>query len=273
MDDTAGAVTFEVEAGVGTITLNRPAVLNALDAGAMGELARVVTRAGLDPAVRAVLLTGAGRAFCAGGDVKQMAAGVPAAARATSGTMSQADALAGASDLHQAISGLRRMPKPVLSAVNGVAAGAGVGLALAGDLVWAGQSATFTLAYTAIGLSPDGGATFFLPRAVGPTRALEYLLTNRKLSAGEAAAVGLISRILPDEELLEAARDMASRLARGPTQAFAEVKELVRWSLVNGLETQLENERQALTRTVGTRDFGEGVAAFVAKREPEFEGR
>jgi 2-(1,2-epoxy-1,2-dihydrophenyl)acetyl-CoA isomerase len=253
--------------GVATITLNRPDALNALGEVEMAELADVVRRVAVDTSVRAVLLTGAGRAFCAGGDVKRMLSGW-----GDQPGSREAGALTGAGALHEAVSGLRRMPKPVLCAVNGVAAGAGVGIALAGDIVWAAESATLTLAYTAIGLSPDGGTTFFLPRAVGPTRAMEYFLTNRKLSAAEALQVGMLSRVFPDDELLPEARALVQRLAQGPTRAYAEVKSLVSASLRNGLETQLENERQGIVRSVSTDDFAEGVAAFVAKRSPRFQG-
>jgi 2-(1,2-epoxy-1,2-dihydrophenyl)acetyl-CoA isomerase len=262
-------VLYSTRDGVGVLTLNRPESLNALDMETLAELRRVVAHAATDTAARALLVSGEGRGFCAGGDLKQMLSSWIAAGPGRPRT----GALEGAGDLHQAVSMLARMPKPVVCAVNGPAAGAGVGLALTGDVVWAAESATFTLAYTAIGLSPDGGTTYFLPRVVGPKRAAELLLTNRKLDAQEALQIGLVSRVLADEELLPAAEQIAKQLAAGPTRAYAEVRTLLRDSLRNGLEDQMEDERQAIARSVMTGDFAEGVTAFVQKRQPTFGGK
>lgn len=270
-------LNYTLSDAVAHIELNRPEVLNALDTPALARLADTVERAALEPEARAVLLSGAGRAFCAGGDLKHML-GAWAQDKSESDKSEsdrsespQTGALEGAGHLHRAISGLRRTPKPVVCAVNGAAAGAGVGLALAGDIVWAAASASFTLAYTAIGLSPDGGTTFFLTRAVGPTRAVEYFLTNRKIDAEEALRVGLISRVVPEEALFTEAQKLARKLAQGPASAFAEVKQLVSASLRSGLEEQLESERQAIARSVATADFREGVQAFAEKRRPQFK--
>jgi 2-(1,2-epoxy-1,2-dihydrophenyl)acetyl-CoA isomerase len=260
-------VLYELVDGVGCVTLNRPDSLNALSRETLLRLREVAEAAAMDDAVRAVLITGAGRAFCAGGDVKMMMSGMTQAGETPQGAV-----LSGAADLHHAISAFTRMPKPVVCAANGAAAGAGVGLALSADILWAAESATFKLAYTAIGLSPDGGTTFALPRRVGPKLATELFMTNRSLSAQEALSVGLVTRVLPDDELLTEARKLAGKLAQGPTRSFAEVKALVSQSLRNGLETQLENERQGIARSVVTRDFMEGVMSFVEKRPPQFEG-
>lgn len=260
-------VLYELVEGVGKITLNRPDSLNALSRETLRRLRDVAEGVAMDDSVRAVLLTGAGRAFCAGGDVKMMMSGM-----AEPNETPQGAVLHGAADLHHAISAFYRMSKPVVCAINGAAAGAGLGLAMAADVLWAAESATFKLAYTAIGLSPDGGTTFALPRLVGIKLATELFLTNRKLNAREALSAGLVTRVLPDAQLLEEATQLAAQLAKGPTQAFAEVKALVAQSLRNGLETQLENERQGIARSVVTRDFLTGVMAFVEKRAPTFEG-
>ncbi|MBK8481813.1 MAG: enoyl-CoA hydratase/isomerase family protein [Proteobacteria bacterium] len=264
--DTA-RVRYEVSAGVATITLDRPRALNALDPPTLAALREAASRAALDDAARAVLLTGAGRAFCAGGDVKQMRVWT-AAGRAAS----TAAVLAEASVLHQAIATLYRLPKPLICAVNGLTAGAGVGLALVADVVWAARSATFTLAYTTLGLSPDGGSTFLLPRAVGAALAAELLLTNRTLDAGEAQRCGLVSRVLDDQVLAQEAVALAQRLAQGPTRAYAELRALLHGSGLHGFETQLELERLAIGRSAGTEDFVEGVAALSERREPRFGG-
>ena len=232
----------------------------------MEGLARASFQVAHDPEVRAVLITGEGRAFCAGADLKRALGG------AASPEAIHSTAMAGARELHHTISSLRRMAKPVLCAVNGVAAGAGVSLALAGDIIWAADDARFKLAYTAIGLSPDGGSTYFLPRAVGPTRALELLLTNRELDAERALHLGIVSRVVPAADLTDAARELAAELAAGPTRAFAEAKALVHRSLGQSLETQLEDERQAVGRSSRTSDLIEGVMAFVQKRPPKFRG-
>ena len=263
-------VTFEVAGGVGHVTLDRPEALNALDVPTIRRLREILGSLESSNEVRAVLLTGTGRAFCAGGDVKAMLS--MAGSLGVGADEAQAAMLEGVGELHPVLAGVHHLPKPVVCAVNGPAAGAGVGLALVGDVTWAARSATFTLAFTGIGVSPDSGTTFTLPRAVGPKLAAELFLTNRQLDAEEALAAGVVSRVLPDETLLAEARALAERLARGPTLAFGRVKELLRESLSNDFESQLDRERHEVGRSALTRDFGEGLAAFVEKRRPTFKG-
>ena len=257
MSRNADHVRVENSDRVARLTLDRTEALNALDRKTLRALRRAAVSAAEDPDVGAILLTGSGSAFCVGADLKEMSTG-----RMAEAGESPREAVFGtAGELHHLISALARAPKPVICAVNGTAAGAGVGIALACDVIWAAKSATFKLAYTAIGLSPDGGTTFFLPRLVGPKLAAELFFTNRKLTADEALAFGLVSRVAADAELLPAARALASDLARGPTRAFAEVKALLRVSAHNGLETQTEDERQAIARTFASADFAEGISA------------
>jgi len=261
-------VEYEQREGVAYVTLNRPQARNALSSVVIARLGRIAVDLHADESVRAVLISGAGEAFCAGGDVKEMMSLAEDGDRTP-----QARAHDAAGALHVAISALLRLPKPVLCAVGGVVAGAGVGLALTGDIVWAAERATFTLGYTAIGLSPDGGSTLLLPRMVGPKLAAELMMTNRLVDAEEAREIGLISRVVPDDELLPEMIDLANYLANGPTRAYAEVKSLLRRSVLSGIEAQLEEESMGIMRSMGTADFAEGVSAFVHKRKPEFTGR
>jgi len=254
---------FEQAEGVATITLDRPDAANAIDLGLGRELMHAAIRCDEDPGVRAVLLTGAGRMFCAGGDLKSFAArgdDVPALLKELTVY------------LHAATSRFARMEAPLLVAVNGTAAGAGFSLAVAGDLVWIAESAKLTMAYTAAGLSPDGSSSYFLPRLIGLRRTQELMLTNRRLSAAEALDWGLVSRVLPDAELLEAARALARDLASGPTRAFGVVKKLLATSFHESLETQMELESRGIAEMAGTADGREGIAAFLAKREAKFRG-
>jgi len=257
------AIGFEHDGGVATITLNRPEAFNSLNFAMAQELFDAAHRCDADPAIRAVLITGAGRAFCGGGDLKSFAA--------------QADVPRHLKEvttyLHGAVSRLARSEKPTIAAVNGAAAGAGFSLMLACDLALAAQSARFTMAYTKAGLSPDGSSSYYLPRIVGLRRALELTLTNRVLGAEEALAWGIVTRVLPDEDLLPAARALAAELAEGATLAFGKSKELFRQSFSESLETQMENETQAIAALASTADYREGSAAFFEKRAPKFTGR
>jgi 2-(1,2-epoxy-1,2-dihydrophenyl)acetyl-CoA isomerase len=258
------AVIVERLGAVATLRMNRPGRMNTYDFE-MGD-ALLSALAGLadDPAVRCIVFTGSGRVFSAGGDVGLMGGMKDEAVRRFSDLTVR---------LHAFVASLRRCRKPVVSAVNGVAAGAGFSLALAGDLVVAAESARFALAYQNIGLSPDGGATFFLARTVGTHRAMELTLTGRTLSAGEAAAWGLVQRVFPDESFEADTAALAGRIAAGPTLAYGKAKELYNRALFQPLETQLEEERQGIAESARTADFREGVRAFLDKRMPEFRGK
>lgn len=260
------SVRYDVEHGVARITLQRPAAYNSLNLELLDQLAEAVADADADAAVGGILLTGEGRAFCAGGDVASLRQ--IADSPDPRGTASQ-----GVDRMHRVLRTLFRCPKPVVAAVNGPTAGAGVGLMLTADVVWAARSASFTLAFTAIGASPDGGTTFLLPRAVGPKLAAELLLTNRTLDAEAARDAGLVNGVLDDDALLDAAFAQARALAAGPSEAFARAKELLRKSVYGGYDDQLDAERDSLAGAAESDDFREGVSAFLEKRPPRFGPR
>jgi 2-(1,2-epoxy-1,2-dihydrophenyl)acetyl-CoA isomerase len=261
------SVLLDVTGGVGWITLNRPKAYNALNTDMAERLLDAVIRCDEDDKIRTVVITGNGASFCAGGDIRQMidsgASEGNAALFLKTLTVS----------LHAAIATIAHMSKPVVMAVNGAAAGAGFSLALAGDLVLAADSARFTVAYTAIGLAPDGSSTFTLPRLVGPKRAFELICTNRSLSADEARALGLVNQVFPKAEFIQGAQEFAADLSRGPTAALGYAKRLVTLSAQSTLETQMEHERRAIAACSRTADFREGTEAFIAKRLPKFQGR
>ena len=258
-------VTMARAAGVATLTLNRPEAFNALDMTLGRDLFHAVLEADDDVAVRAIVVTGAGKAFCAGGDVKAFADNLDHIGALIKELTTY---------LHGAVSRLCRSEKPVIMAINGVAAGGGMSLALAGDLVLAAESARFTMAYAKIAATPDGSSTYYLPRLIGVRRALELYLTNRALSAREAQEWGLITRVVPDGELASAADALARELAQGPTRAFGGAKRLFHQSTWESLETQMELEAQAIAASGRTDDFRAGVTAFANKQPaPPFRGR
>lgn len=266
MTSTHG-IRITIEDGLGTLTLARPERLNAFDDVMIDALEAGATRLAHDESVRAILLAAEGRGFCAGLDLKH-------AMHAIGGGAALPELVRRiVTRLHGTISELKRAPKPVVTALNGVAAGAGVGIALAGDVVIASSAASFALTYTKIGLAPDGGTTYFVTRLVGEKRAMDLFLSAEPISADEAARVGLVSRVVPADRFDEEARAHARRLAAGPTRAFALAKALVRDAVREGLETQMEDERRAITATFGSADFREGVQAFFEKRSPRFAGR
>jgi len=252
-------IAFEQSGPVVHLALNRPDAANGMNAEMTAELADAARRCDT-PDVKVVVLTGRGRFFCAGGDLKSFA--------------TQADRGAYikgvADDLHRAISTFARMDAVLITAVNGTAAGAGFSLAVAADLVLAAESASFTMAYTKAGLSPDGSASYFLPRLVGVRRAQELMLTNRVLSAREAADWGLVTEVVADDALAARADELAGQLARGARGSHAAVKTLLLSSFGNGLEEQMEAEGRLIAHLAGTADGREGVDAFLAKRAPEF---
>ena len=258
------AVRYEVHDSVATITLNRPEAYNAINLALGRDLFRATLDADEDRAVRCIVVSGAGKAFCAGGDVKDF--------------HNHADRIGIVikeltTYLHGAISRLARTAKPVIMAVNGVAAGGGMSLALAGDLVVAAESATFTMAYAKIGASPDGSASYFLPRMIGLRRALELHYTNRVLSAREAMDWGLVNRVHPDAEFSSSVAALAMELAEGPTLAFGRAKLLFHQSTQESLESQMELEAQAIAASGHTEDFRNGVAGFTTKQSVFFHGR
>ena len=256
-------ITFEVRDGLARLTLNRPKAANSFNLNLAREFLETATICAEDSAIRAVLLTGAGRMFCAGGDLKNFAAAedqIPERVAETADT------------LHAAILKFVRMNAPIVAAVNGPAAGAGMSLVCMTDMAVAAESAIFTMAYTAAGLAPDGSSTYFLPRIVGMRRARELMLTNRKLSAAEAHAWGIVERVVPDDDLMAESENLARALASGPTLAFGAVKKLLLSSQNAQLEDQLDAETSAIVAMTRTSDGREGVAAFREKRKPSFTG-
>src|SRR3989441_1053804 len=249
------SILLERAGSVATITLNRPDAYNALTLPLARELFQAVLEVDEDPAVRCVVLTGAGKAFCGGGDVKDFADSLPRVGILLKELTTF---------IHGAVSRLTRSPKPVLVAVNGVAAGGGVSLALSGDLVVAAESARFTMAYSKIAAPPDGSSSYFLPRLIGLRRALELYLTNRVLSAREALEWGLVTKVVPDAELRASVTGLAGELGQGPTLAIGAAKRLFHQSTHESLETQMELESQAIAAAGHTEDFREGVTAFAA---------
>ncbi|HEY4658715.1 MAG TPA: enoyl-CoA hydratase-related protein [Gemmatimonadaceae bacterium] len=257
-------LTLQRKDGVATITLNRPDAFNALNLQLGRELFHAALEVDEDPGVRCVVVTGAGKAFCAGGDVKDFADNLPRFGVLVKELTTY---------FHGAVSRLCRSDKPVIMAVNGVAAGGGFSFALAGDLVIAAESARFTMAYAKIAATPDGSSSYSLPRLVGLRRAMELYFTNRVLSAREALEWGLVTRVVPDAELGTAVDGLARELAQGPTKAFGRAKRLFHQSTWESLETQMELEAQAIARSGRTEDFASGVTAFANKTAPSFRGR
>lgn len=253
-------LALEREDGALGIRLNRPEVLNALSLELLSELREALTQAAADPEVRAVLLSGAGRGFCAGADLAST--GVDAAI---------GELIEGY--YNPVVRMIVAMPKPVVAAVNGVAAGAGLSLALACDLRLLSPKATFVVGFSGIGLALDASSSYFLPRLLGRARALELAYTNRRVGAEEALALGLGERLLDEEGFEAESWAFARQLARGPTRSFG----LIKWQLTasesSDLETQLALEAELQTEAAKSEDAREGVAAFKAKRPPRFRGR
>jgi 2-(1,2-epoxy-1,2-dihydrophenyl)acetyl-CoA isomerase len=256
-------VLFEVADGVATVTLNRPAQFNALNLQMAQELHQVAIACGEDPSIRVVVLTGAGKAFFAGGDLSSFAE----AGEGRGALIRQMTA-----HFHAAISRFNSIDPPVIAAVNGVAAGAGFSMMLACDLVVATKSAKFTMAYTRAGLSPDGGSTYFLARIVGLRRAQELALTNRTLTADEALDWGLLTRVVDDADFGDSVGALAKEMAAGPTRSFGAAKRLIRRGFDETLETQMEFETGEIASASLRPDGREGVDAFLSKRAASFTG-
>jgi 2-(1,2-epoxy-1,2-dihydrophenyl)acetyl-CoA isomerase len=258
-------IQLEMRGSVCVLTLNRPERLNALNVQVGNDFKAAISEA-LDRGARAVVLTGAGRAFCAGGDLREMQ------------EIAKKDGRVAAffdeplRVLNEAILLIRKTPVPFIAAVNGVASGGGCNLALACDLVVAAESAKFNQAFIKIGLTPDCGATFILPRLVGWKRATELLFSGELISAQAAAEMGMINSVSPDDELMNKAMGMAEKLAQAPTAAIAQIKMLLEASAVNDYGGQLDLERKTQIESGKTKDFVEGVSAFLEKRPPRFVG-
>jgi len=258
-------ILFESAEGIALITLNRPEKLNAFAGTMREELLAALRRAGDDPAVRVVTITGAGRAFCAGGDLAYMQ------------ELQKDNRTDGLEKLLEAgakiVAAISTMPKFVLASINGVAAGAGCNLALACDYRIAARTATFAQSFVRIGLHPDWGGTFFLPRLVGPSRAMEMMMTGRTVGAEEALSMGLVDRVVDDGALREETMKLGGEMAAGPPIAISGIKAAIRQSYRSALDEQLALETLHQLRAFESADSREGIAAFFGKRPPKFDGR
>ncbi|MGE0822818.1 MAG: enoyl-CoA hydratase/isomerase family protein [Candidatus Binatia bacterium] len=260
------AVYWNREGSVGVITLNRPARYNVLSEDVALGLQQAVRECASDATVRALILTGNGNAFCGGGDIKFMVA-----AREAGRSIESFDALFRI--LHGTIIAMRELPKPIIAALNGVAAGGGLGLALACDFRVASPKVSLLTAFLGIGASPDSSSSFFLPRYVGVGRATELFLRNKPVSAEEALHLGLVNAVVPPENVLDEAMTLAQELAQGPTAAFGRTKQLLNQSFNTSLQNHLHSEAQLITISAQAPDFIEGTNAFLAKRKAHFSGK
>jgi enoyl-CoA hydratase/carnithine racemase len=261
-------IRIEIEDEIGTLTLDRPDVLNAMSPELIGELTVIAPWLADRAPLRALIVTGAGRAFSAGGDVNWFKRGLDEPDEDLPSQVRR-----GADVLHQAIVDLRRIPYPVIAAVNGVAAGAGFSLALMCDIRIASEEAAFVCAYGRIGASPDGGMTYFLPRIVGPGRAIEILLNDPVIAAQQALEQGIVAEVVPPDALMDRAREKATKLAAKAPHYVRMAKLLVAQSLDNTLADHLQVERHGIADSMATEDLREGVTAFFDQRQAEFTGR
>ncbi|HEV7325459.1 MAG TPA: enoyl-CoA hydratase-related protein [Bosea sp. (in: a-proteobacteria)] len=262
MSDPAGEVVITQRQGpVLTVTMNRPKVLNVLDEAMADALVAAFSGLAADASIRAVILAGAGRSFMAGGDLARFQADLAGAPQTATLLIDR---------FHTLMRLIKAMPQPVIAAVQGPVAGGGVGLAFACDLVVAAEDASFLSAYTKLGTNPDGGTTWTLTQLLGPRRALEFVLLNEAIGAESALRLGLVSRIVPSGELMETARTLAEKLARGSSGAQAATKALVQAATHGTFDTQLDLEKQSFVANAGTADFREGINAFFERRPPAF---
>ena len=249
------------DGSVATLTLNRPDVGNAIDIALADAILAAALECDADDSIRCVVLTGAGRTFCAGGDVAAFAAaGADAPALIRRLTAS----------LHMAVARLLRMRKPVITAVNGAAAGAGIGLAVLGDVALAAQTSRFVMGYDALGVTPDAGASWLLPRLIGLRQAQRMMLLGEHLDAANAERVGLITRVVPNAALAGEAQSLAARMALGPVEALARTRMLLLSGSSDSLESHMESEAQSISAAAGGREGQEGISAFAAKRAANF---
>jgi 2-(1,2-epoxy-1,2-dihydrophenyl)acetyl-CoA isomerase len=269
MDET---LLVETRDGVRVLTLNRPEVLNAVSAELGRELARALREADRAAEVRCVVLTGAGRGFCAGADLREQLAGSGGAAGSSGGAGSRGLGELVRTRYNEIVLRMQTMEKPVIAAVNGVAAGAGCNLALAADLRVASDRASFIEVFSRVGLIPDSGGTWLLPRLVGTGRALEMMFFAEPVDAAAAERLGLVNRVVPHEELLPRTMEWAARLAAGPTRAYGLTKRAVARAAATAIAEALEYEAQLQEVAGRTEDHREGVAAFLAKRAPAYRG-
>jgi 2-(1,2-epoxy-1,2-dihydrophenyl)acetyl-CoA isomerase len=285
------SVRWDLDGAVATITLNRPQARNALTAELKTELLRALRQAGSSPEVRAVLITGAGQAFCAGQDLREHAEFLEAAGSRDGAAPAAGDAPAGVSPAgarparapaaldtvrehyNPLVMAIRSMPKPVIAAVNGVAAGAGAGLAFACDIRIAARGASFLMAFARVGLAADTGVSWTLPRLAGAGRAAELLMLAEPIRAPRALELGLVSQVVEDEDLPATAGALAARLAAGPTAAYAGIKEQLNYAAGHGLAESLEKEADVQAALGRTADHQAATLAFTRKQEPRFLGR
>ena len=264
MSDT---VLFETRGAVAVITLNRPESLNSMNPEMLDTMFRVAERAAGDPAIRAVVVTGAGRAFSAGGDVKGMAERNEGG---SGGGLGRVEALRQQEEVSRL---LHEMPKPTICAVNGVAAGAGLSVALAADLRVASDQSRFTTAFAKVGFSGDFGGTWLLQRLVGPLKAKELYFLSDMLSAPQALDLGLVTKVVPHESLMDETMALAERLAAGPTLAYGRIKDNFTFGATNTFADTLQREAENMIASGKTEDHINAARAFVEKRQPVFEGR
>lgn len=256
---------LEIQGPVSIITMNNPEHLNPFSVQMGKEITQAFYECEYQESLRSIVLTGNGRAFCAGGDIKAMA-DYPKERKAIFFKEITIE-------LNNVIKAIRHLKKPVIAAVNGIASGAGFSLALACDLIIASTRARFNLAHVQVGLHPDGGATYFLPRLIGIHKTCELVFTGSSLDAATAQKLGIVNRVVAPEKVMGEAIAIANELANGPTFAIGMAKMTINRGLTEGLEAQLENERQAIAQTSITHDFIEGITAFLEKRKPAFKGK